>query len=83
VQVWQHGQVLRWHAVQVTTGTITGVSFLQPITCDTCRAALPRAAVDSIRFGNPVAGFWKTVALVVAIPLVFLFVYCSQGCYAT
>jgi hypothetical protein len=65
----------------VTSDSITGIPYLQPINCDTCRVALPRATVDSIRLGNPVAGFWKTVAVVVAVPLGFLIVYCSQGCY--
>jgi hypothetical protein len=82
VQVWRNGQASRWHAVLVNTDTISGISYLLPITCDTCRVALPRAAVDSLRFGNPGAGFWKTVALVVAIPTAFLIIYCYRGCYA-
>jgi len=82
VQIWHLGRALRWHAVQVTADSITGISYLRPINCDTCRVALPRTTVDSIRFGNPVAGFWKSVAVVVAIPVAFLFIYCSGGCYA-
>ena len=81
VQVWRDGRASRWHAVRVQADTISGISYFLPITCDTCRVAMPRAAVDSIRFGNPVAGFWKTVALVVAIPMTYLFIYCFRGCY--
>jgi hypothetical protein len=83
VQVWHQGRALRWHAVQVETDTIRGIPYLRPVDCDTCLLALPRASVDSIRLGNPVAGFWKTVALIVAIPTGFLIIYCWNGCYST
>jgi hypothetical protein len=69
--------------VQVEADTIRGIPYLRPIDCDTCRLALPRAAVDSLRLGNPVAGFWNTVALIVAIPVGFLVIYCWNGCYST
>jgi len=36
--------------------------------------------VDSIRVGNPVAGFWKSVALVVGITVGAGIVYCWEGC---
>ena len=37
---------------------------------------LPRSAVDSVRFGNPSAGFWKTFGLVVS-PIALLIVVCT------
>lgn len=81
VQVWRDGRASQWHAVRVKADTISGISYFLPITCDTCRVAFPRATVDSIRFGNPTAGLWKSVALVVAIPVTYLFIYCFRGCY--
>ena len=51
--------------------------MLQPITCDSCRQQFARSQVDSIRLGNPVLGFWKTVALVVGIPALALYAACS------
>jgi hypothetical protein len=54
---------------------------MQPVACDSCRRALPHAAVDSVRLGNPVAGFWKTFGLVVGIPFVILGLYCWDGCF--
>jgi hypothetical protein len=65
VQVWRHATPSRWHAVVVSPDTISGIPFLQPITCDSCRVALSRTEVDSLRFGNPVAGLWKSIGLVV------------------
>jgi hypothetical protein len=81
VQVWQGGTALRWHAVRVSADSVSGISFLQPTSCDSCRTALPRASVDSIRLGSPVAGFWKTIGLISGAFVVAGVIYCSQGCY--
>jgi hypothetical protein len=37
-------------------------------------------AVDSVRVGQPVTGFWKTIALFVGIPLTVLAVICRGVC---
>jgi len=78
VQVFRQGRVLQWHAVVVAPENVSGISFLQPIKCDSCRASIPRASVDSIRFGDPLAGFWKTFGLVVGSMAVFCAVYCIR-----
>jgi hypothetical protein len=39
---------------------------------------MPRSEIDSMRLGNPVAGFWKTVGLAVAIPLAILIGVCIE-----
>ena len=77
VQVWQDGSVARWHALVVTPDTVSGIPYRAPIDCDSCRVAVPRAAVDSVRVGNPVAAFWKTVGLVVVGGVVAM---CLIGC---
>ena len=64
VQVSQAGSAVRWQAVRVSGDSVSGIPFLRPITCDSCRTAFPRATVDSIRLGSPVGGFWKTVGLI-------------------
>jgi len=80
-QVWHGGRVEQWHAVVVRADSVTGVPYVNSVSCDSCRVAIPRAEVDSIRFGDPVAGFWKTVGLVVGIPLIWLLVTCHfEGC---
>jgi len=80
VQVWQHGTVWRWHAVRITTDSLSGIPFFQPLSCDTCRVSLPRPAVDSVRLGNPVAGFWKSVGLIGAGMVGLGVVICWHGC---
>jgi hypothetical protein len=81
VQVWVDGQAERWHGVVVGTDSMWGVLFQQPPTCDSCRRAVPLVAVDSVRVGEPVTGFWKTIALFVGIPFAVLAVICWGGCF--
>ena len=80
VQVWHNGSVLQWHAVRITPDSVSGVPYFRPVDCDSCRRRVPRAAVDSIRLGNPVAGFWKSVGLVVGTLAAFGVIYCWEGC---
>ena|SRR5690349_11295773 len=80
VQVWQQHTVLRWHAVNVTADSVSGIPFVQPIECERCRIAVPRASVDSLRVGNPVAGFWKSVGLGVATVVALGVIICWKGC---
>lgn len=69
-QVWHQGRAEQWHALILSADSVSGVPFVRPTDCDSCRVALPRAQVDSIRFGNPVAGFWKSFGLAYAGMLV-------------
>ena len=78
VQVWQQDSVVRWHAVTVTADTVSGIPFLEPIDCESCRVAVPRATVDSIRVGHPVAAFWGSVGLVVGTILAVCFIACPR-----
>jgi len=80
VQVWQAGSALQWHAVRVSGDSVSGIPYLQPITCDSCRRQFPRASIDSLRVGSPVAGFWRTIGLITGAFVVAGVIYCSQGC---
>ena len=71
VEVWRRGSALRWHAVVVGADSVSGVPFILPVTCDSCRVQLPRTEVDSLRLGNPVGGFWRSVGLVLGLGLAF------------
>jgi hypothetical protein len=83
VQVWSGTHSRQWHAVVVTSDSISGIPFQQPVSCDGCRQSLGRSAVDSVRAGDPMAGFWKTAVLMVALPIGILAVLCggtNGGC---
>jgi len=77
VEIWQGQSAQRWHAVRVTDSTVTGIPFIRPIDCDSCRSTVPRASVDSIRLGNPSLGLLKTVGLVLLTPVVLMYGYCA------
>ena len=79
VEVWSGGTASRWHAVRIGPDSITGVPYVRPTGCDSCRIALPRNAVDSVRLGDPVAGFWKSVGVALGVPTLILFIACSAS----
>ena len=43
VQVWHRGETERWHALVVSADSVSGIPFRRPVSCDSCRLALPRA----------------------------------------
>lgn len=79
VQVWQAGQVTRVHAVRVSEDSLSAIPALAAIDCDSCRIAWPLADVDSLRAGNPTAGFWKSFGLVFGGLLVVVIVGCTTS----
>jgi hypothetical protein len=79
VQVWQGGRRLQLHAVRVAGDSISGVPYVQPPDCDSCRVGVPSTSVDSLRAGNPSGGFWKTTGLVLG----GMFVLAAIGCATT
>lgn len=72
VQVWASGEVLQLHGVIVGADSVSGVPFLKPPDCDSCRVGIRQAEVDSLRIGDPMDGFWRTAALGVVVTLVVL-----------
>jgi hypothetical protein len=72
VQVWTSGQAVRLHGVTVGADSVSGVPFVRPLSCDSCRVTIPLATVDSLRLGNPMDAFWGTTALAAVITLAVL-----------
>jgi hypothetical protein len=79
VQVYGPAGIQRWHGVSITSDSISGIGWLDPLGCDTCRTAIPRSAVDSLQVGHPVAGFGKGVGLALGSLLVFCYFSCPRG----
>ena len=48
-EIWSQGTGHQLHAVRVSPDSVTGVSWLQDPRCDSCRVALARSAIDSVR----------------------------------
>jgi hypothetical protein len=76
-QVWSAGEVRRWHALRIAADTVSGVPYLEPPDCDSCRVALPLSGVDSIRTGDPVRGFLRTTGAVFVGGLLLVILYCG------
>jgi len=70
IQLWSRGQVRVLHAVQIDGDSIRGVPFQLSPACDSCRVAMPLAAVDSLRTGNQET---PAMVLIGSGVLVFLF----------
>lgn len=66
VQVWLDQRIVRLHRVVLTQDSVTGIPFLQPADCDSCRVGFARTQVDSVRLGEHQAGFLGTVSLMLA-----------------
>ena len=79
VQVWSQGEMLRWHGVRLTEDSISGVPFVAELTCDSCRTTLPVSAVDSLRYGDPPAGFLRTIALIAGSMVLMSVILCCPG----
>jgi hypothetical protein len=77
VQVWRGGEKLQLHSIRLSGDTISGVPYVQPPECDSCRVSLPSSSVDSLRAGNPSGGFWKTTGLVIGGMLVVTAIACA------
>ena len=77
VEVWQGREKLQLHAVRLSADSISGVPYIKPPECDSCRVSVTRASVDSVRAGNPSGGFWKTTGLVLGGMLVLTAIGCA------
>jgi hypothetical protein len=80
-QIWSDEHSRQWHSLIVSRDSISGVPFTRNPNCGDCRQAVALNAVDSVRIGDPEAGFLKTVGLIVALPIAVLIVLCRGECY--
>jgi hypothetical protein len=77
-QLWEGDRAHQVHAVVVGPDSVSAIPFVRPVECDSCRLIWPRSVVDSVRVGSPVAGFWKTVGLIVAAFMAVCAPWCVQ-----
>ena len=79
VQVWSGGDALRWHGLQLGQDSLSGLPFIAPLDCDSCRTTLPLSAVDSLRFGDPPGGFLDMIAVVLGVCALVAVLACCQS----
>ena len=56
--------------IAVTGDSLSGVPWLKPLDCASCRVTFARTSVDSLRTGSPEGGFIAT--LLIGVIAVFL-----------
>ena len=79
VQVWSGGEALRWHGLRLGQDSLSGLPFIAPLDCDSCRTTLPLSAVDSLRFGDPPGGFLDMIAVVLGVWALVAVAFCCPA----
>jgi len=49
VVIWSGGTVEKWHAVVITTDSVSGIPYGTSLECDSCRRSIPLGLVDSMK----------------------------------
>lgn len=82
VRLWIGRESRQLHGVVFREDSVTGIPFTRSLDCARCREGFPLLRVDSIRVGNPIGGFWKTMGVVLGGALVVAFIGCARsgGC---
>jgi hypothetical protein len=77
VEVWSQGKRYQLNTVTVDADSLRGVRWWDHPDCDSCRVAIVRAAVDSVRISRYDGGETGALALIV-IPIVTLWYIVSH-----
>ena len=75
VEVWAHGESYQLHAVQIDADSLVGVRWWHSPDCDSCRVAIARSAIDSVRTKRYDGGATGTLAIIVAPILLVWYVF--------
>lgn len=73
--IWGKDGHQKLRAVRVDADSVHGLSGMGPVACDSCRVAIPRSAVDSIRSvksDGAGTGIMGVVIAVLLLPLILL-----------
>ncbi len=49
VLIWSSGTVEKWHAVVITSDSVSGIPYGTSLKCDSCRRSIPLGVVDSMK----------------------------------
>ena len=63
LQLWIGPRTRVLHAVIIGPDSLSGISAHLPPECDSCRVAIARSAVDSMRLGNQERGALRSLGL--------------------
>lgn len=75
LEVWSHGEKYQLHAVTIDADSVRGVRFWHDPKCDSCRVAIARASVDSVRTLGYDSGNTGALTILVAPILAVVLLY--------
>jgi len=78
IQVFHGPKTERWYAVRLTLDSLSGVPFIRPATCDSCRVSVPRTEVDSIRLGDPSKAVLESLGVALVVMVLMMVWACTQ-----
>jgi hypothetical protein len=83
VRIWSRGALNEWHAVVITDDSVSGIPYEMSLSCDTCRRALLRTQVDSIKLDYQGGHLDSKMALQVAGAVALALLAEAAVCAAT
>ena len=80
LEVWSHGEAYQLHAVTIDSDSVHGVRWWHSPDCDSCRVAIARAAVDSVRTSRSDGGRTGALMLLIApfVAVAYIFTHISE-----
>ena len=80
IEIWRDSNAVTLHGVRLVGDSLTGVPLWRPPDCDSCRVAMPLAAVDSLRTVNTEHAWMIAASLpFVALGMVAATMWLSDG----
>ena len=52
VMIWTSGRTEVWHAVVITSDSVSGIAYQTSVHCHRCRRSMPLALVDSMKVSH-------------------------------
>jgi len=86
VRIWSSDAVAQWHAVVITSDSVSGIPYETSLQCDSCRRSMPLALVDSMKVSHATSGKMvligagAVVVILAAEALVCYLVGAKEGC---
>lgn len=65
-------QLVRLHGVEFSHDSISGIPWLEHLSCDTCRVRYALADVTGLRKGDPGSGAWFLLGPILAVTFWFI-----------
>ena len=65
VRIWSSDAVAQWHAVVITSDSVSGIPYETSLQCDSCRRSMPLVLVDSMKVSHATSA--KAVLIVAGV----------------